>query len=154
MNAQELIGKPVVSISDGARVGTVKDLLVDTAGLSIAGFLIGGAKGDGRLQFDQIKANGNDAITIENVSSVEWNIGRPANSERRMTDFLELAVINEAGSALGNIHDVLIDDSGRIESLAMREGGVFGIGSHRTSVPRTDVRAVGERMITVSGPMP
>lgn len=154
MKIAELNDKPVVSMADGTRVGTVKDLLVDSTGLAVTGLILGGDKGEGLLPFDQIRANGPDAITIESLNSIEWNIGRDRKLGMAMSDFRKLAVIDASGTAHGHVSEVNLSPTGRIESVEIREGGFLGIGVDEKVIPSAQIRSVGPKLMTVENVEP
>ena len=148
MKDKDLVGKTVVSMADGARVGTVKDLVFH--GLELSKLLIRGERGEALLDFKSIGVNGPDAITIESYTLVDWNAGRTLEPDNRdIHELRKLSVVDAGGKMLGHLHDLTMDDLGHVETIAVRTEGVFGVGAHETVIPGASVRAVGSNMITV-----
>ncbi|MHB8637567.1 MAG: PRC-barrel domain-containing protein [Fimbriimonadaceae bacterium] len=151
MNVSALIGKPVISMSDGEKVGTVKDVLIDPDKLCATGYLLGGPSGQGFLQFDKVKGVGEDAITIEGAQLIKWaTVQRSKSTGREARELMKLTAVDGAGTALGALQDLRLDmKSGRVVSVQVGGGGLFGIGGHSVDIPASAVRAVGPSLVTI-----
>ncbi len=150
MRDKDLVGKSVVSMADGARVGTVKDLVFH--GLNLQALVVKGERGEGLLPFVSVGANGPDAITIESYTLVDWNKGPGLGPETMDIHRLrKLSVVDGNGKMLGHLHDLTMDTAGHVEDIRVRTEGVFGIGAHETVIPASDIRALGADLITVEG---
>jgi uncharacterized protein YrrD len=148
LKISQLIGRPVVSIAGGVKVGTVKDVLIDTDALIATALLISGDSGRGGLPLADVLAIGADAVTVENVSSVFWASSTKPGPGREANEIVGLPVIDSGGFSVGNVHDIeLLGD--RVQSLEVRSGGVFGIGSSNSSITTCSIRSIGEKMVTV-----
>lgn len=148
MNETTLVGKRVVSLGDGAQVGTVKDLVFH--GLLLKSLLVKGEHGEGLLPFASILKNGPDAITIDSYSLIDWNAGKSIEPNNVTShDLYKLTVVDSEGKDLGKVHDIVLDPAGSIQELVVRTEGVFGIGSHETVVPKSGIRTIGAALITV-----
>lgn len=147
---KEFVGKAVVSLKDGASIGRVKDVFIDTSSLTATGLLLEGDPGHGMLPLKNIKNNGKDAITVEDSSPVEWvKSVTPDQPLRLGDDVMHLTVVNSEGDVVGKAHDVVFEDGGKIECLEVTRGGVFGLGAHNTDIERAQILAIGEELITV-----
>lgn len=145
---KDFIGKAVVSMADGARIGTVKELVFH--GLDLASLVVDGERGEGLLPFSDVGRNGPDIITIESYTLVDWNAGKAMEPESRTShDMKRLSVVDSEGNELGQVHDFTMNSKGRVQRIAVRTEGVFGIGAHETVVTGSQVRAVGPDIITV-----
>ena len=112
--------------------------------------MVRGEHGEGLLPFRSLGTNGPDAVTIESYTLVDWNAGRSLDPDSKNTDELrKLSVVDSEGNMLGHIHDLSMDSFGHIDDVDVRTEGVFGIGARHTSIPRSNVRAVGPNLITV-----
>jgi sporulation protein YlmC with PRC-barrel domain len=148
MKEKELVGKSVVSLADGARVGAVKDLVFH--GLTLGALVVRGERGEGLLPFDCAEAIGPDAITIESYTLVDWNKGPALGPESTdLNQLRKLKVVTADGRDIGQFHDLTMDSTGRVESISVKTEGVFGIGGHETIIPASGVRAIGPNLITV-----
>ncbi len=148
MKDKDFIGKMVVSMSDGAQVGTVKDLVFH--GLELTSLLVNGERGEGLLPYGDVGKNGPDAITIESYTLVDWNAGKTLEPDRRNThDLRKLSVVDAEGNLLGHMHDFTMNSKGHVRDIAVRTEGVFGIGARHANVMGSRVRAIGPDMITV-----
>jgi sporulation protein YlmC with PRC-barrel domain len=150
MKDKDLVGKKVVSMADGAQVGTVKDLVFHE--LELTALVVRGERGEGLLPYKDLGTNGPDAITIESYKQVDWNAGKSLDPESRSThDLRKLSVMDADGNLLGHMHDLTMDEKGHVEDMSVRTDGILGLGSHETVIPAGRVRAVGADMITVDG---
>jgi sporulation protein YlmC with PRC-barrel domain len=148
MRDKDLVGKTVVSMADGARVGTVKDLVFHE--LDLVSLVVRGEHGEGLLPYKSLGTNGPDAITIESYTLVDWNAGRTLEPDNKNTHELsKLAVVDSHGNMLGHMHGLTMDDGGHVQDIAVRTEGIFGIGAHEAVIPASRVRAVGADLITV-----
>lgn len=59
---------------------------------------------------------------------------QPAN-ESLARVFLGTAVINAAGETIGDVHDLMFDENGRITSVLLGVGGFIGLGEKIVAVP-------------------
>jgi sporulation protein YlmC with PRC-barrel domain len=147
INFSALDGRQVISIAEGTKVGNVRDALLDTATHFVAGFVVGGDRGEVVLPFGKIAKIGPDAIMIEGASATQSG---GADGLRKLSDLQKLDVMSSEGTALGNVGDLELDqDSGQILSLDVRAGGVFGLGAQKQTVTIGLVRSFGTDAITV-----
>ncbi|AIE85839.1 PRC-barrel domain-containing protein [Fimbriimonas ginsengisoli] len=148
-----LIGRPVVSIAGGVKVGTVKDVLIDADTLKATALLISGDSGRGGLPFAQVIAIGDDAVTIENVESVFWASATSPGPGREAHEINGLPVVDSAGINVGSVHDIeLVGDC--VKSLDVRSGGLFGIGVSKSKITSHAIRTIGPKMVTVEAATP
>lgn len=148
MKDKDLVGKSVVSISDGAQIGTVKDLVFYD--LVLKSLLVKGDRGEGLLPFTSISSNGPDAIMVDSYAAVDWSTGTvPDPNSRNGHDLRKLDVMDSSGNALGQVHDYSMDATGHVHQIDIRTEGVFGIGAQKTIIEGAQVCAIGPDMMTV-----
>ena len=149
MKLRDFKGKSVVSIDQGQKVGTVLEAILHS--LQVTDLVLKGEHGEGLLPFRRIHSIGQDAITVQTGAEVEWNKNTSEPGSISGEAYLKLPVVDTQGTVIGEVHDAIVGPSGAVESIEVRRGGVFGIGAHETVIPRANVRAVGEKLITVDG---
>lgn len=127
---KELIGLPIITFSDGRRLGSVKDILVDPdqnrviALLADTGGWFSAAK---VIPWTSIRTVGPDSIIVPDATSVI-----PANTDsyiRRIMDSRNVLsgtrVYTEDGRDLGTIGDMFLEDSsGQVVGYEV-SGGLF-----------------------------
>jgi len=146
MTLADLRRKPVVSMSDGLKIGDVDDLVVDISRWAVAELHLAAKGIRGLLPIGNVKGIGPDAITVENTDAVDWT-GKPTG--RLFTAVKELTVVDSGGTILGHLSDLTFGNDGTVESMEVHRGGVLGIGVHVTVVKPSEVRGVSDRLITV-----
>ena len=151
MNVRELKGMAVVSLADGAKVGKVEDVLIESSPFRVTALVLEGPSGQGLLPFASVRSLGEDAVTIESSAPIQWSSGQvPGSSARRVDEVLGLKVVDAAGTMGGTVHDVDFDAStGAISSFGVRSGGVFGMGAEEHTVSVSGVRGLGTSLLTV-----
>jgi uncharacterized protein YrrD len=144
----ELIGLPIVSMDGGMKMGTVKDVLIDTDGLTATTLLISGDSGRGGLPFNKILAIGPDAVTVESAKPIFWASATKPGPGREAHEITGLLVVNISGSTLGYVRDIgLCGD--HVDSLEVRSGGVLGVGANDTQISVKEIRSIGQKLVTV-----
>jgi sporulation protein YlmC with PRC-barrel domain len=149
MNVGDLIGKSVVSMSEGENVGKVQDLLVDTESVCIVALVLDAGSEKRSLLMSDVRSVGPDAITVDTATFVDSADARIAGSVRPLSDLRALTVVDGSGTALGTVDDLAIESNGKVESLMLSHGGVFGVGARRATMPATCVRSFGSKLLTV-----
>ena len=150
MTLADLRRKPIVSIGDGTKVGDVEDLPIEVSQWSIREIYVSAKTGEGLLPWGRIRNIGPDAVTVESSESVEWVVPPTA---LRFTHLMELTVVDGTGTVVGHVADMTFGTDGRIESLEVHRGGVLGLGVHVTRITPSEIRGVGDRLVTVELPV-
>lgn len=111
VRARELVGRPVVSVAAGERLGEVKDVVVEAESGEFRGFTLNapGALGsplDRALAADAVHAIGSHAVMVEDESSLAED---PGTLRGDRADVIGTTVLTENGTRLGEITDVILD---------------------------------------------
>lgn len=153
LNVGEFVGKKVVSMSGGAIIGVVEDVLINTDNLCATAFAVSGEPGKGALPFDQTLGIGPDAVTVETAEAIHWKLDATLTAGRLAKEIKGLPVVNVSGTTLGHVHEIqLFGDC--VSSLIVRSGGVFGIGAEEIVVATSTIRSIGPKLVTVDVPAP
>lgn len=152
MDAEKLKGLAVVSIADGARLGRIKDVYVDTKDLRVVSFRVSGEGPDVMLALDDVKSVGPDAVTVENSRVTQViNKGDPVASSPGLDQMKALKAVDEAGTFLGTVKTIDVDAAtGHIQSIEVQKGGVLGLGGTATTIVAARLRSIGRDIITVA----
>lgn len=151
MKASALKDMPVMSMADGAKIGTVKDFLFDTAKLQVMALVLRSAGGESILPLEAVRSIGGDAIIVEQATATQGPTGQaPLVGLLGLDDLLRLQVVNSAGTHLGQVRDVELDPAGgRLASLTVHRGGMLGVGGTSVTVEASAIRAIGPKTATV-----
>jgi uncharacterized protein YrrD len=144
----ELRGRAVISINEGARLGNVKDAALHPGDRQVEGFVLETEGQNAYLPFGNISQIGPDAIMVQDKTAT-----KPATDAEALYTLSELSrldVMNTLGKKLGAVSDFEFDlPSGALLSIELKEGGVFGLGAQKSTVPAANVRSFGEDVITI-----
>ena len=146
---RDIVGKPVVSLEDGARVASVKNLVADQDKNLLFGFVVndGGWFSAAKiLHFSAVKLIGEDAVVTLNAQEI-----RPADSlsnvdgiVRRKNLVGDTTLMTWGGRDRGRLADLFVDEtSGAVTGYEVT-GGVFtDLNNGRSFVPAPDAITVG-----------
>lgn len=127
----ELIGKPVYSITDGRHLGSVKDLYLDLELGTLFGIFLGHEglirrkarlirrDGIAVFGFDAVLATGPDVVTDDSqvIEAQAW---------LKREDLQGRAINTAGGTRVGTVGDVLIDEEGSIVGYSLARAFVEG----------------------------
>lgn len=133
LQSKQLVGLPVVSIAEGKRLGTVRDVMVDATERRMVGFTV---QPDGRgrdtqvLLADDIRAVGPDAVTVADRDRL-----RPLAALPELRAMLEQqmpikgkAVFTSEGKRLGQVDEFTLDtQSYTIDAYFVSAPGLGGL---------------------------
>lgn len=116
----EILGLPIISITEGRELGMSKTLLIDAKNGLVAAITIEDAdwyRGVKLIPYDSVIAIGDDAVTItnsENILTLD-DAGDFANLLDENIRVIGTKAITKSGTIQGNISELYIGDDGKIE---------------------------------------
>ena len=139
--AKDLIGKPVFGISDGRRLGTVKDVYLDGALESVAGLYLGPEGWLSRtallIQRSDVMVFGIDAILAKRSDVVSHGTKTSESAKWLRRDQLQgHRVATAGGTRVGTIDDVLLSDDMRIIGLSLSYVSIEGPVAENRAIAR------------------
>jgi len=149
----DLIGLPVVSMDGGLKMGTVKDVLIDTDDFKATALLVSGDSGRGGLPFEKVLSFGPDAVMVETGDVIFWASAVNPGPGRESNEIKGLPVVNKSGAMLGNVRDISLCGD-HVHAIEIRAGGVLGIGATDTEIMMRKIRSIGPTLVTVDTPTP
>jgi sporulation protein YlmC with PRC-barrel domain len=152
MNAQALTGMAVVTVTEGTKLGSVAQPLLDLTARRVAALRVAGDAGAFILPFDRIAHIGDDAITVESSAATQTpSTGGAADGLVDLRALGKLKVVDSEGTLLGKVSRVEFDPaSGEITQLAAHKGGVLGMGGATTPIDARAIVQVGPALLTVN----
>lgn len=134
----DIIGLPVVDISEGSEIGIVTKIVINPIEGSIAALVIDdgtwylGAK---LLPFTEIAGLGESAITIISGDSILTVENAPAIEQLLRADvaIIGTKVLTKAGHLEGTVKEIIIDKTGKITNCEIEElnGAISNIATER-----------------------
>jgi uncharacterized protein YrrD len=155
-NARALVGRAVVSVADGEKLGTVSDVALDLSARAVRGLLMGGGGGllhreaPSLIPLAQIHSIGPHAVTLADKTGIT-RVEGTSDAGAPTLDALKKPVVTESGEAIGTGDDVTFDEAtGAFTALQLApKGGFLGIGATTPVIPLDEVIEFGPDAITV-----
>lgn len=151
--ARTVVGLPIISLAEGLRVGTVKDLVFNPAGRMVAALVISeaGWRRDAELvPIAKVRSFGRDAITIFDLSGLIT-----ARTDRALYELFAsdvkldgLLAMTEGGNYLGTIEEVLLGPRGEMLSYEISAGFTEDVHRGRYLLPADEALTVGRDVAT------
>ena len=157
MTTKLVKGTPVVSLADGATLGTIDHVYFDAQRLAVVGFtfhqrggLFGGGS-SGLVDISDVHSFGADAVTVDDVSVVRSELAVDA-SDRNLLDLetlLNRTVMTANGTLVGRVAAIQFGDS----SHALTALDVIGEGSDdHGRIAASEIQTIGPELIIVADP--
>lgn len=147
----DILGLPVISISEGSELGKTKALVINPVQGSIAAVVIDDGKwylGAKLLAFTGITGLGESAITVESSSSIVPVTHAPELEKLLAADVKVIGakVLTKTGRIEGKVIEIAIDDAGKIVSCEIEEtsGEISHLAAQRVLTFGKDVLIVGD----------
>ena len=137
----EILGLPVISITEGRELGTSKTLLIDAKNGKVAAITIEDEdwyRGVKLLPYSSVIAIGNDAVTItssENILTLE-----DASDYETMLDanvrIIGTKAITKSGTIQGIVSEIFVGEGGAVEKCAIvaQDGSASEIYANQISI--------------------
>jgi len=139
--ASRVIGKPVFSLSEGERLGTVDELVLNPLTNAVVGLVVltpGFLRKREVVALADVHSLGADAVMLGSKSSLHRaeEVPEPLRSQaEQRVALLGKRLVTEGGRVLGEIVDILFDSSGRIVGYQLSSGLWRDLGTGRPFVP-------------------
>ena len=137
----EIIGLPVISITEGRELGMSKPLLVDAKNGTIAAITIEDEdwyRGVKLLPYSSVIAIGEDAVTVTNSENI-LTLEDAGDYEAMMDANIKIIgtkAITKSGTIQGKVVEIYVGDNGKIEKceIEARDGSLSEITSDQISI--------------------
>lgn len=150
----DMIGKAVVSVNSGEKLGTVSDGLLEPGGVRLIGLVVrhGVLGNEHVLPLSDLQTVGRDALLVRSdehlVSAREWrkaDVGAARSSSVRGR-----RVVTAAGEEIGHVSDFLTDEqTGGFGGLEVESTSLGGLRSRRIVVPASSAPRVGPDAVVI-----
>ena len=159
----EIIGLPVISITEGRELGMSKSLLIDAPNGSVAAITIEDEdwyRGVKLLPYSSVIAIGEDAVTITNSENI-LTLEDAGDYEAMMDTNIKIIgtkAITKSGTIQGKVVEIYIGDNGKIEKCEIegRDGSLSEIVSEQISIFGKQVTVIdseGEKKTEIIAPV-
>jgi len=145
---KQVQGKPLISLTDGKKLGDIKDLLLDETISKLSGVYLS-AEGlikrkELAIPRESVQVMGVDAwlVTDSNVVAAPEDIPGYANFVALNT-LRGREIHSEGGTRLAAIEDIIFDDDGDIVGFSLGKIFVQGTLAERKTIAREAISTVG-----------
>ena len=153
----EILGLPVISITEGKELGMSKTLLIDAKKGSIAAITIEDEdwyRGVKLIPYDKVIAIGDDAVTVDNSEYI-LKLDEAGDFENLLDDNIRVIgtkAITRSGTIQGKITELFIGEDGKIEKceITAPDGTASDVLSDQISIFGKQVTVIdpdGEKKI-------
>lgn len=150
----EVIGKTVVSVTSGAKLGTISDALLQPGGEGVIALVLGGgllAK-EHVLPLADVQTFGADTVlarTDEHLMNArEWR--ESETSAVRSSTVRGRRVVTASGREIGHVSDFVVDEtSGAFDGIEVESRSFGGLRTQRRVIPASATPRVGPDAIVV-----
>lgn len=137
----EILGLPIISITEGRELGVSKSLLIDAKNGVVAAVTIDDEdwyRGVKLIPYEAIIAIGEDAVTITHSENI-LNLEEAGDYERLLVENIRVIgtkAITKTGRIQGKVTEVFIGDGGKIEKCEVTtpDGTTSEINSEQISI--------------------
>ena len=137
----EIIGLPVISITEGRELGMSKTLLIDSKNGTIAAITIEDEdwyRGVKLLPYSSVIAIGEDAVTVTNSENI-LTLEDAGDYEAMMDANIKIIgtkAITKSGTIQGKVVEIYVGENGKIEKCEIegRDGSLSEISSEQISI--------------------
>lgn len=142
--SKDLIGKSVISVSDGRLLGSVKDIYLDQNLYWMTGIHLGTEGLIKRkslvIRREDVVVFGIDAILVKNSDVVTDNKAlREAGNWLRLDDLKGREIDTPGGTKVASVGDVVLDEDARVTAVKLGRVHVEGPIAEKRIVPREAV---------------
>lgn len=137
----EILGLPIISITEGRELGMSKTLLIDAKNGSVAAITIEDAdwyRGVKLIPYESVIAIGDDAVTVTNSENI-LTLDAASDYESLLDENIRVIgtkAITKTGTIQGQVTELFIGDNGKIEKceITASDGSSSEIDSDQISI--------------------
>lgn len=150
----DILGLPIISITEGRELGISKSLLMDAKSGTVAALIIEDEdwyRGVKVLPYNSVIAIGDDAITITSSENI-LQLSEATEYEPLLTAnvrIIDTKAITKAGSIQGSVTEIFIDDNGKVAKCE-----ISASGGEVNEIPAEQVSIFGKQVTIIDSEVP
>ncbi|MCM8773849.1 MAG: PRC-barrel domain-containing protein [Candidatus Omnitrophica bacterium] len=149
MRSKEIIGKEVVSVKEGKRLGRLRSAVIDGANQRVVGFIVDDEEWfleTKIILFYSIRGMEDELVTVDDSSSVVWvkHMDKIQPYLRENIQLINMKIISTTGKFIGKIEDFIFNNqTGKIETYIVEGKDIV--------IDWKDVVSLSREMLIVKG---
>lgn len=146
----EIVGLPIVSITEGKELGIAKSILIDPNARTAAALLVDDGKwywGAKFLPFQSITGLGESAIIVESCTSLQ-NVENVPELEKLLQDEVKIIgtkVLTRTGRIEGRVTEIIVDIGGKIVACEIED-----VEGNTVNLPAQQVITFGKDVLIMT----
>ncbi len=144
---KQILNKQLIALTDGKKVGEVKDLYFDEKMLKVVAIYLGAEglinKKHFALERAKIQLMGIDAWLVSDSASIPAETLPDADRLIMYSDVRGREIVTEGGTKIGAVDDVLFDADGDIVGFTLSKIEVKGPLADRKVIARSAISTIG-----------
>ncbi|MDI6710709.1 MAG: PRC-barrel domain-containing protein [Thermoanaerobacterales bacterium] len=154
--SSELLGLPVISLEEGAKVGHIKGLILNPTAKALVALVVEGRgvfKEQRFIPFAKVHSMGANAVTVSRGQTAQKAANLPEMVQlwKDRTPLVGARVVTESGDILGTVVDYGIDPpTGAVAGLEVAPSSLGATLKGRSWMPAGTLRTLGKEIIVVS----
>ena len=146
---KDLVGKQIISVTDGRSLGNAKDIYISSDLTTITGIYLGSEGLIKRKHFlitrSDVVVFGIDAILVRTSEVITEENNQPESvAWVRLSKLSKREIDTPGGTKVGAIGDIIVGEQGNITGFALSRVNVQGPIEKNGTVPRTAVIDTGD----------
>lgn len=144
---KQILNKQLIALTNGKKVGEVKDLYLDDKLTKIVALYLGAEGLINKKHFAMTRANvqvmGIDAWLVTDSTAIPAETLPDADRLILMSDVRGREIFTEGGTKIAAVEDLIFDDDGDIVGFALNKIMVQGPLAERKAIARSAISTIG-----------
>jgi uncharacterized protein YrrD len=155
--SRELIGKPIISMTNGVSIGKVVDILIDPGRVQVAalvtskGGLLARGAGVEAIPANEVKVWGQDAVLVSQPDVIAGEDQLPEKQQwLSVVDQVKgRDVVSIDGTRIGQLNDIVLNTQGQLVAYDLAHVLVTGPVAQTKRIPAEATRSFGRDVLIV-----
>jgi uncharacterized protein YrrD len=155
-SSQDFIGKTIINVEDGRRIGSVSDILIDRETLEVAAIELSRGNLFNRetsaIRAEDIQVWGEDVILVRSGDSVTGSENIPQREKwLKVSEHIRgRYVVSVDGTRIGQVNGLMLDQRGRILAYELNQVFIDGPLNRSKRISADATHSLGQDVLVVN----